>query len=399
MRHLNYSVTRLIGYSVIMMAIFACDDVSRSLPVEGQYGAPGQVTNVEVTNLPGGAKLRYNLPSNEGLRYVAAEYYVGGKKVVKKSSYYDNSITVEGFATSGEYEISLYAVSWSDTKSAPVTVKINPLEPPYVTTFNSLKPQPTFGGVYIGYENENEGDVKIFVIALDSIGDWELLDTHYTNFVQGGFAVRGLTTDLRRFGFFVSDRWDNYSDTLYAELAPLFETELDRTKFEWIQLPTDVSQFWYSDFPPRAWDGTWGTGCLKFNSATGSGMPQWFTMDLGVVAELSRIKHYHHPDNAYVGSAPKIVEIWGTNAYDADGSWDKWTLLGAFTETWTSGNATPTTEDKAYAINEGHDLLFEPGIPAVRYIRWKCVQNFANTVLQTVAELRFYGKPTDINDN
>jgi hypothetical protein len=394
-RILNYSVTQLLSYSVILIAVFACDDASRSLPVEGRYKTPGQVKNVEVTNLPGGAKLQYNLPLDEGLRYVAAEYYIGGRKTVKKSSYYDNSITINGFAASEEYEVSLYAVSWSDARSAPVTVKINPLEPPYITTFNSLKPQPTFGGIYTGYENGNESDLRISVIMLDSVGEWKTLDTHYTNSSRGGFAVRGLTTDLRQFGFYVRDRWDNYSDTLYAEFAPLFEMELDRTQFVWIQLPTDVNQFWYSDLPPRAWDGTWGVGCLRFNSASGSGMPQWFTMDLGVTAELSRIKHYHHPEAIYAGSAPKVVEIWGTTAYDADGSWDSWILLGSFTEAPPSGNATPNATDKTYATDQGHDLLFEPGIPAVRYIRWKCVQNFANTQLQTVAELKFFGKTVE----
>jgi hypothetical protein len=233
------------------------------------------------------------------------------------------------------------------------------------------------------------------VISPDSIGDWTALDTYYTSSPKGGFSVRGLTTDLRQFGFYVRDRWNNCSDTLYAEFAPLFEMELDRTQFAWIQLPGDVNQFWYSDLPPRAWDGTWGVGGLKYNSASGSGMPQWFTMDLGVTAELSRIKHYHWHEWPYIGATSKIIEVWGTNAYDADGSWDSWTLLGSFTEAPPSGNATPTADDKNYAINEGSDLLFESGIPAVRYIRWKCIQNFANTQAVIIGELRFYGKPVD----
>jgi len=198
----------------------------------------------------------YNLPSSDGLRYVTAEYYLNGEKIVRKSSYYDNSILVEGFPTAGEYEVNLYAVSWSDVKSSPVTAKINPLEPPYLTAFKSLVVQPTFGGIYISFENENASSLKISVIATDSLGEWILLDTHYTDAIKGGFAIRGLTTDTRKFGFYVRDRWDNYSDTLYADLAPLFETEIDKKNFLWIQLPSDVTLFWYSDLPPRAWDGT-----------------------------------------------------------------------------------------------------------------------------------------------
>jgi hypothetical protein len=125
-------------------------------------------------------------------------------------------------------------------------------------------------------------------------------------------------------------------------------------------------------------------------------MPQWFTMDLCVKAELSRIKHYHASGEVLRGSAPEIIEIWGTNAYAADGSWDSWTLLGQFTEKIPSGASTANANDKDYSVNKGYDLIFEPGVPAVRYIRWKCIKNFENSQAQTIAELTFFGKPQGI---
>jgi hypothetical protein len=380
-----------------LFCLTGCDDASRGIPVEGKYGAPGLVTNIQVSNLPGAAVLMYNLPSGDGLRYVTAEYYLNGEKIVKKASYYDNSIRIEGFPAAGEYEVNLYAVSWSDVKSAPVTVAVNPLEPPYLTTFRSLATRPTFGGIYVDFENENMSNLKISVISPDSLGEWKLLDTHYTDAPKGGFAVRGMTTDPRKFGFYVRDRWDNYSDTLYADLTPLFEMELDKKNFLWIRLPSDVNEFWYSDLPPRAWDGTWGDGSLRFNSASGSGMPQWITIDLGVKADLSRILLYHSPDQSFSARCPEIIEVWGTNAYDADGSWDSWTLLQTFFTKPPSGNATANANDLDYGINHGYDLIFEPGIPAVRYIRWKVLKSYGDIQAQVLAELTFFGKPEGVD--
>jgi len=86
-------------------------------------------------------------------------------------------------------------------------------------------------------------------------------------------------------------------------------------------------------------------------------MPQWFTIDLGVKAELSRIKHYHVSTEPYAAGTPEIIEVWGTNAYALDGSWDSWTLLGQFTEKPPSGASTPNANDKEYSVNQGLSLI------------------------------------------
>src|SRR3546814_13409280 len=56
-------------------------------------------------------------------------------------------------------------------------------------------------------------------------------------------------------------------------------------------------------------------------------MPQWFTFDMGVTAKLSRLTWFMRPGFFYSLHNPRIVEIWGTNEYDPDGSFDSWTLL------------------------------------------------------------------------
>src|SRR3546814_10117987 len=91
---------------------------------------------------------------------------------------------------------------------------------PYTTLFRSFKTitiEPTFAGIKVDFENEAEANVVITVLAADSIGDMQIADRVYTKAIDGQFATRGFQPELRRFGVFVRDRWDNRSDTRSEE--------------------------------------------------------------------------------------------------------------------------------------------------------------------------------------
>ncbi|RZK86504.1 MAG: hypothetical protein EOO98_15630 [Pedobacter sp.] len=84
------------------------------------------------------------------------------------------------------------------------------------------------------------------------------------------------------------------------------------------------------------WDNVWNGG-NTFHTKPGSGLPQYFTFDLGVSVNLSRFKFYHRrgggqqsTDGAYFGGDPKIFDLYGSNAPAQDGSWESWTLIGEF---------------------------------------------------------------------
>src|SRR5699024_4460480 len=111
----------------------------------------------------------------------------------EKVSYYKNSLTVVGFPDTSAYEGKLYAVSRSEVESEPVTVSIKPETPPVVSIFKSLSMQATFGGVKVNFENEAEADVKITVLATDSLGAFSPAMTHYTKSKAGTFAARGFS--------------------------------------------------------------------------------------------------------------------------------------------------------------------------------------------------------------
>ena len=74
-------------------------------------------------------------------------------------------------------------------------------------------------------------------------------------------------------------------------------------------------------------------------------IPQWFTFDLGVKARLSRFKFHHQYNTAhYVAGDPKVMEVYGSNNPNPDGSWDSW-ILGTFESIKPSGLASGWTEE------------------------------------------------------
>src|SRR5687768_12612552 len=114
---------------ILMMACLAsCKKEESNIEVISKdMTKPGVVNNVKVENLEGAARITYRLPNSENLLYVLARYNINDNRVREtKASYYTDTITVDGFARSQEYEVTLYAVSRANVMSDPVVVKVRP---------------------------------------------------------------------------------------------------------------------------------------------------------------------------------------------------------------------------------------------------------------------------------
>lgn len=387
--------------TILLVILVSCQETERSVPIPGDDTAPPQVGNIQVKNIPGGATITYALPKNGDLLYVLAEYSIHkGDVLEKKSSYYNNNITLEGFPDTSTYQVNLYTVSRGGKKSDPLPVTIHPLTPPVISIFKSLAMSPTFGGVYVTFKNDDEADVKISVLTTDSFGDLYPAETYYTKRKEGGFSARGFDSVERRFGVFIRDRWDNYSDTLFANLTPFYEAQLDKSKFKEVHLTGDTyEQHCCGTGMINVWDGVWDGG-EAFHTKPGTGIPQWFTFDLGATARLSRFKFYHRlagnngagTDGQYNAGDPKVLEVYGSNDPASDGSWESWTLLGHFQSIMPSGGPTPTAEDIQYACVDGEDFEFPPDTPPVRYLRIKVLDTWGGVNYMYIAELTFWGQ-------
>jgi len=367
-------------------AIAACKKDERR-PTTASEGAPDPVSNTQVQNTPGGAKITYTIPGNKDLMYIKAVFTTASGTREVKSSVYNNFLKIEGYGDTLEHEVKLYAVNRADEQSEPVSVTIKPLEPPVITVRKSITTQADFGGMALKFLNPAEAEVSIHVLT-DSAGSWIPVNILYTKRASGIFSVRGFANVMRKFGVFVKDRWDNHSDTLEVSLVPLFEMELNRLLMKEQRYPSDAALIATDWNIAKLFDNLFPD--ISYHSAVGTGMPQWFTVDLGMVSTLSRCKMWQRAGNIFNYANVKKFEIWGSNS--PSDAWSSWTLLGTFEGLKPSGLPTGniSAEDISYAA-AGEEFVFPPGIPAVRYIRFKTTETWGGVAFVHINELRFWG--------
>src|SRR3546814_10549278 len=63
----------ILGIAGTLLVVSACKDKNRLDPLENDGIPPEALTNVQVENLNGAAKISYTLPGDEDLLYVLAE--------------------------------------------------------------------------------------------------------------------------------------------------------------------------------------------------------------------------------------------------------------------------------------------------------------------------------------
>lgn len=393
-------------FSLATVAILLNSSCNKELethtPVENDPTVPAQISTPKVVNGAGNATISYTLPNDPHLLYVRAVYTITtGQQYEAKASYYGNSLLVEGFADTLEHEVKLYSVSRSAVESAPVTVKIKPLEAPIWSVYRSLRVVNAFGGYNLLASNPSKANISIIVTKKNVFNEYEADNDKsvYTNVDSILSKVRGLDTSEYRFGFLIKDRWGNKTDTLYKIIKPLYETELSKAAFSTFTLPGDASQVTNGAALQYMWDNRLGWPYTSFTNQSGTGgtAPHMVTFSTGVLAKISRIWIRPFPEGSlwYYLSTMKRFEVYGSAAPNLSGALDNtWTLLGSYTVVKPSGlpygNDNATDQATAAA---GFDWEVDITAPKVKYIRIRCLENFAGGTNQSVNEIRVYGDP------
>src|SRR3546814_836919 len=224
----------------------------------------------------------------------------------------------------------------------------------------------------------------------------QIADRVYTKAIDGQFATRGFQPELRRFGVFVRDRWDNRSDTTFIELAPWPEEEINKDNFVIINLPGDNTiQHCCGDGISDVFDGNFNSSDA-FHTKPTNGIPVSFTVDLGETVSLSRLIFHHRRgggagagDGAYKAGDVKVFEIYGRNdPPESDGSWDNWIKLGTFESKQISNDVN---ENHQFAVVDGEGFDFPLGTPPVRYLRYRATQPWGGLTYIYIGELTFFG--------
>jgi hypothetical protein len=386
----------------LIVTFLGCSEEQGPIPLERNLTPPGEVKNVMVENLPGKAKLQYTLPEDEDLLYIVARYTLeNGTPLEVKSSYYNNSMLIEGFTGLSEKEVKIYAVNRSETESEPVTVTVAPLEAPIFDVFKSLETSPDFGGVRINAKNPTEEDIALLVLQKNLQDDWEPLPTSiYTSVREISQSLRGFDTIPQDFAFLVRDRWLNTTDTLFTTLKPIYETLMPREDMKPITLSNDAELIAaHTEVRDLFNGGTLEWYDSYFTSRTVDTEDHLVTFDIGKETKLSRLHIWQFSEPIggqrlyYYLGAMRYFKVWGANELN-DGDLSGWTLLGEFEVKKPSGLPYGQEDNNdLVAAKDGADYEISINNPAVRYLRIQCMENWAGGDYMAVSEVQVYGNP------
>lgn len=378
---------------------YSCKKTGRIDYYNSDAAAPAQVTDVKIASTPGGAILTYEIPSDPNFSYAEAEYEIQPGVIRQaKASYYMDTLQLVGFGDTLSHVVKIYSVGKNEKKSEPISVTVSPLIPPVQESFKTLSLVGTFGGVQVGFENESKANLAIMVMVdTTGLGTWSTIETFYTGAAEGSFSLRGFDTTEQSFAVYIRDRWGNKSDTLIKQITPLFEEEIPKNTWAAVHLPSDTYQPAESYVLEHLWDNNIQGYPAIFASTNSSILPQWFTIDLGVKVVISRIVEHQAQSGTshfYQGSAPKEIQIWGSNSPNTDGSWESWDSLGTFESFKPSGLPMGQTnsEDDNYGWLNGENFEFNQVLPAYRYIRWKTLETYGSSGQVVISEIDVWGR-------
>lgn len=413
MKKINkYSAKALFSLQILAFVclLSACkkNEGYNTEPVSTDKTKPAVVTNVKVKNYNGGAYITYDLPNSDNILYVLAQYKINDKTSREtKSSYYTDTIKVEGFATNKAYDVTLYTVSRANVKSDPQTVTVNPDVPFYRLIKPTVAITTDFGGVNIQALNPNKTEIGVILIAMDNQTQaLEVNDQHYTNQDTINYSVRGFPSVSRKFGVYVTDKYGNISDTTLLDITPLFETQLDKTKFSVYQKSSD-SEIAYGWNLPYLWDGKTDGYSNGWHTAPGTGKPMQCTFGIGVTAQISRIKIFERPlEYAFFHGNPKNFTWWGSTV---DSPQDvvlpqsapvgavvgDWVNLGNYRYPNPPSGLQPgfTNQSDEKFVEAGVDFVVPASAPAVKYLRLLVHDTWGKGDVSHLMEVTVFGKP------
>ena len=409
MNIMKNNIFPLMAIIFLAMGVLACQEEQdeRGLAAPDP-SPPGIVSEIAVTNLPGGAKIEYKLPDDQDALLVEASYRLGnGETVTAKSSIFKNFVTIEGLRQAESQEVSLVVVDRSNHRSPPVVVSISPETAPIDKLFATFELEADFGGVRLNYNNEDEIRAELLFYAQDESGRLVYSQSAFiSSDNRSKHAFRGFPAEVAKFGIAAIDRWDNATEIMEAEVLPLEEVLFDIYDFNDIYLDGDETDA-FGWVKTNMWDGSIeGSGFHTPTTTPGALIPPYtesyhmFTVDLGVTGKLSRFKFWQRAGPfLFRHGNPKRFELWGIDEIPADNgaSFDGWTRLienGEVIKPSGGPDGSNSPEDVAQGA-AGEEYEFPLEAPPVRYIRFVNIETWGGAKFLNLMELNFWGQPAE----
>ncbi|MCY4561268.1 MAG: DUF5000 domain-containing lipoprotein [Flavobacteriaceae bacterium] len=385
-------------FGIVLMVLFlGCDE--KRIILESDKIPPPPVSNVRFTPINGGFDILYDLPSETDVLYVLAEYTNNnGEPAEQRTSTFNNRITIIGFGDISQKTIDIYTVDRSKNKSTPVSITGVPLAPVVDIVAESLKIQPSFGGVKISWLNEKEVPIVIDIFAENEDGELEDIETVYSEQLEQTVSVRDRESVPQQFKVSVSDRYGNQSSDVFPNtpdklLTPFKETYLDKSLFQQVTLDNDDTwDAWGSSFG-RMYNDNYGAEDWA-HTLGNKPRPTILTIDLGTTVELNRFKLFHRGGNwGFAHANPKTYTLFGSLEIPGqDGHLDDWIKIRECESIKPSGLpvGTLSNEDRQ-AILDGEEFEID-NLVKIRYVRIAVYTAWGGNNATHIVELDFWGR-------
>jgi hypothetical protein len=408
----------LLLLAVVVTGITSCKrNDGYNTPISADKTKPGVITNVKVTDYNGGSYITYTLPKSGNILYIQAKYEIRpGVSRETKASYYADTLNVEGFAKEQDYVVTVYTVSRANVSSDPITVTVHPKTPVFALVRATTAIQADFGGVGIRALNPLRKSVGVILTKYDSVTrTMKVFDQHYTKDSLINYSVRGLNVNPRNFGIYVTDKFENISDTLKATVSPLFEQLLDKGLFSPLKLASDTPLGYegYGWTLKNLWDGVTDNSQPGWHTAPGNTAPFVCTFGVGKTYKLSRFVLWERPDDggggekfAFGHGNPRVFSLWGSNvAVPKDVKLPLSAPEGTQLGDWVNlGNYTypdPPSGLSAVNHNDADNAFVLAGVnfnvslsaPECRFIRISVAESWSKGDFAHAMEISLYGGP------
>ncbi len=407
---------RILFFNILVLTIlsgiiFSCElEEEVSGPLVADNIAPDPISELVVTNLPGGAKIEYKLPSSTDALFVQATYLRNGKEVTTSTSVFNNSVTLEGLRSTSIQDVKLQTVDRSNNVSSSMLATITPLEAPIDRMFKTIDLIPTFGGVAFKYENTDNIRSEVLLYVKDPVTNIYLYEQSLflSEADSGGiYSFRTFPSETRDFAIELIDRYDNITERYVKSIKPIEEVEFDKREFTEGKLTGDITtgaSGWA--FPNILDNRIDGNGVHTKSTDTGHIVPPYeegyhiITIDLNVTRQVSRFVWWQRLGSlAYAHGNPRFFDIWATDVIPQDGGAsleNGWTLIHEGEIIKPTGPPIGVGQATAEDIERaalGETIEFPIDLPPMRYIRFVVKKNWANSKFVHFMEVSCYGSP------
>jgi hypothetical protein len=229
----------LLTLLIIGLGLAACKESTRFESASDDKTPPGKPEIIRWEPLYGGARFFYNIPPDEDLLSVDAEYTAkSGKTFRFTASFYLDSLDVLGLGDTIPHQIRLYGVDRAGNRSEPAIVEITPKESAITRVLGSVIVKPGFSSFFVDWENELSQVVNVYIHFKYSENgtNRDLVSVFSSNQEKERRFINGLylgPQDPIEVGIQVEDIYGNITEEKsYGNITLREDSELDKN--QWI---------------------------------------------------------------------------------------------------------------------------------------------------------------------